>query len=464
MAEEKAAQKAKEKIDIEIQPEVSLDVLPKEGFIQLVQDALLVGNFEQAEKYLEEFRLRFGEIPEYIHTKAGWHRVKGNHAQYYQLVKKLYFEFPVYMMNNREYETVRDSVLLEKIEKAKVHWNLLINFSSKAVAFENQESKAEEKEAIQGKIDEEMDQVIAAYKEVLEIEPMHIQAIKGMLYCFSEKGDIEETENFKEKLEKAENYWNDQINKRSQACLSAAKKIFGEKQYDLAIQIINLGLTTSPMHRDLLLLKADVLKELKRFRDAAACVDLVLKKYPNDSVSSRMKKDIQAGRVNETLQLGLLRLQEAEQKLPGSDLQKLLREAQECFFEVLDLEPNNLKALIGLYQTQVLTDNPIKARKTLGRIKEIDPTIEVEKKTAPLPNPHDLGEEPCFVASRLFGNEAPETVKLRHFRESFLKALFPGRILIRLYRRLGPSLAALHERNPLIFLLRESTRIFCRFL
>jgi tetratricopeptide (TPR) repeat protein len=444
----------------------------KHGFVQSISDHLLVGSYEQAESVLRAFKEQLGEIPEYFFMQAQVARKKGDLNKAYQILKRLYYEFPVFMMDNRDFETVREMHLLEKIEKTKVHWNGLINLTSQLMLQEVKSSgdRSEDspnimiKAQIQDQMEEAMDKVMASYKDVLHIEPLEITALKGLHYCYKERGDIEEAELYKQKVEKAEKYWGDLVQKRSNATLLIAKKYAGEKKFDAAIQAVNLGLVTSPSQRDLLLLKAEILKDLKKFREAFACIDTVLRRYSDEPAAHRIRKEIQAGRLDETLNIGLIKLQEAEQKLPGSDLQKLLRESQECFYEVLDLDPENLRTLLAVYRCQILADNPIKAKKTLQRIKEIDPGFDVEKKMVQATmNPHVSDkDEPCFVATRLFGPQSFEVMYLRAFREASLKTCASGRLFIRWYWRFGPALARLPGKSFLFPVLRRCVHFLSR--
>jgi tetratricopeptide (TPR) repeat protein len=441
----------------------SPDAFTREGYLQSIDDSLLVEDYPRAERLLDEFKKNFGELPEYFHKKSYYFKRKGEYVKCYQHLKLLYYDFPLYLPENHDFVNLRDTFLYEKVEKAKVHWNFLINLTSKLISMESlgDEADLDAQNSLREQINEELEHVIEAYKDVIRVEAMHLQALKGLVYCYTEYGDLDEAASYRGKLEKAESYWGNLVNKRSQITLSESRRLFNEKRYDDAITILNIGLATSPGHRDLLLLKAEILQALKKFREASRCVETVFQKYANDPGANRIKKEIQAGKLDETLALGLMKLHEAEQKLPGTDLARLVREAQECFFEVLDIDGNNIKALMGLYRGQLLTGNPIKAKKTLQRLREIDPSIKVEK-TLPSTPVLNLDQEPCFIATRLFGADSPETIRLRFFRETQLRPHALGRIGITLYRRIGPAMASLPGHSGLFAWIRAGLRIALR--
>jgi len=66
----------------------------------------------------------------------------------------------------------------------------------------------------------------------------------------------------------------------------------------------------------------------------------------------------------------------------------------------------------------------------------------------------------CFVATVAFGGEgAPEVATLREFRDRTLVRSLPGRLFVRFYYRLGPSLADGIERWPRV---RSGIRLILR--
>lgn len=54
----------------------------------------------------------------------------------------------------------------------------------------------------------------------------------------------------------------------------------------------------------------------------------------------------------------------------------------------------------------------------------------------------------CFIATHIFGAEAQQTVALRHYRDSVLKASSLGRRLIVGYYRAAPCVCAWLTRHP----------------
>ncbi|OGU21746.1 MAG: hypothetical protein A2580_18020 [Hydrogenophilales bacterium RIFOXYD1_FULL_62_11] len=54
----------------------------------------------------------------------------------------------------------------------------------------------------------------------------------------------------------------------------------------------------------------------------------------------------------------------------------------------------------------------------------------------------------CFVASQVYGEDAPQTEELRSFRDRFLMRSSPGRQLVNAYYRVSPPVARMLARAP----------------
>jgi len=54
----------------------------------------------------------------------------------------------------------------------------------------------------------------------------------------------------------------------------------------------------------------------------------------------------------------------------------------------------------------------------------------------------------CFIATAVYGSDAPETNQLRQFRDTTLVATRPGRIAIRLYYWVSPPVARWLRHSP----------------
>ena len=54
----------------------------------------------------------------------------------------------------------------------------------------------------------------------------------------------------------------------------------------------------------------------------------------------------------------------------------------------------------------------------------------------------------CFIASAVYGSEAPQTWRLRQWRDDVLKTSCLGRIVIRLYYAFSPGLVTVLETRP----------------
>ncbi|QTL34000.1 cold-shock protein [Pseudoalteromonas viridis] len=57
----------------------------------------------------------------------------------------------------------------------------------------------------------------------------------------------------------------------------------------------------------------------------------------------------------------------------------------------------------------------------------------------------------CFIATSVYGDfDAPEVLFYRHYRDNVLKTNFLGRVLIKLYYQVSPSIVVLLEKSPRI--------------
>jgi hypothetical protein len=65
----------------------------------------------------------------------------------------------------------------------------------------------------------------------------------------------------------------------------------------------------------------------------------------------------------------------------------------------------------------------------------------------------------CFVATAIFGQDAPETVFLRQFRDEWLLTNLPGRMFTSLYYNISPSIVELLQQWPT--LLKSTRWILC---
>lgn len=79
--------------------------------------------------------------------------------------------------------------------------------------------------------------------------------------------------------------------------------------------------------------------------------------------------------------------------------------------------------------------------------------------------PAGSGDRRCYVATALYGPDAPETQRLRAWRDRVLVPHAMGRMLVRLYYRLSPPLLRLARTRPCIgTLLRDLTDRVLRWI
>ena len=436
-----------------------------------IEDALRRDDFNFAERHLESYRNEYGETPHYLYFLA---RVKIGlklFREANELLKTLYYKYPVFMADRPDYENFKREMILPKMEAAGALWKqILTRIPSKAGTIEGMQPNEApppekalsplEQEALQNDLGEAFE----AFKSVVAVETMHVDALKGMILCATELGNVEEVMQYKARQDEAPKYWEGLKARRAESALIEAKKAFKDENLDLSNRILNLGLETLSDDPKLLVLKGEILLKKGMFREALGCVELVFSRYPNHSEAMRTRGKILAARFDHDFSRGQQLLAEADGKPTGSTAQAALaHDALGCFLDALNFDSANMLALAGVYRCHQLCNNPLKAHAALTRIKELDPSFKLpdpQKKKAA--REEEFMPEPCFVATRIFGADSPETHSLRRFRDDRLRKSFWGRILIRCYARVGPALSQVPGRGPLLPLIRSFLRSFVR--
>jgi tetratricopeptide (TPR) repeat protein len=454
---------------------------PEEGlgdFSLQFEDSLLLGRFDQAEMHLNSFRSRFGETPQFFYSLARLRQKQGKLAKAYELFKKLFYEFPVFMATRRDYDRIQEDLITQPLEKAKAHWNMVLMSAARIMedgaddppsgepgGESTGQSLQQAKEAKAAHV-REIEKTIDVYREILAIESHQLQALRGLVLCFTELGKGGLVLEAQEKTKAADEHWQNLNNKRGAIILTEARRHTDAGEFERAIGTVNLGIEAAPTNMQLLAVKSEALIQLKKFKEAQSCVSVMARVNANSPDTIRLRKRIESNRFEHDLDRGLEILMEAEGKPPGSHPQALkAQEAAGHFLEALGYDQHNLTALSGVYRCHVLAGNPLKAQKALERITEIDPEFDVNGwRAQPREKTRPLKAEPCFVATRLFGPGAPETLALRAFRERTLRATTVGRVFIAWYRRLGPALAALAPDNPVLPVFRHLISLLFRTL
>lgn len=115
---------------------------------------------------------------------------------------------------------------------------------------------------------------------------------------------------------------------------------------------------------------------------------------------------------------------------------------------------------------EIAQDNKRRAQKGIDE-------MSTPKKRSPAPVEQKKGGGGCFIATAVYGSPiAPEVLVFRRFRDEVLLASAPGKVGVRLYYRLSPSMAFFISRNsflrlvtktillrPILFLLKSRKKI-----
>lgn len=432
------------------------------------EDALLLEKFDVARSQLEEFKSKNGESAAYLHRLARLIEKQGKIKDAYEIYKRLYYEAPVFMRDKYELERLQIDVIREKIHKGRALWNQVVARAARFIEENPDGHSRDNKEpyikTFWEKHHQEMELVIQNFLGILDFEENEIEALTGLLQCYSELENKERRAYVVKRIGEAKTYWKEMVYKRSQAALLAAKKQVDGQHYDAVIAIVNLGLETEPVNQELLLVKAEALQKLRQFHDALSCVLVVLKCNQSNSKAQRIKKAVEGQIFDQNLRDGLDYLFRAEQEKPGSPQQlNRIESALGFFLDALSFDAQNLSALAGVYRCHIRSGEPLKAQKALERIRQIDSHYDVYSIFRDKKDKTEQGES-CFVATRVFGAAHPDTVFLRQFRDLTLRNLAAGRVFIAWYRRVGPALAELHESSLTLLMARKLIKVLVTVL
>lgn len=423
------------------------------------EDALLLEKFDAAQSQLEDFKTKNGETASYIYRMGRLKEKQGQLQAAYELFKRLYFEWPVYMHDKYDYERLQQDIVQARVNKSRALWNQVVAKASRFME-ENPEAHGRDNKEPYVKLfwakqNEELLQVARAFIEVIEFEKFELSSVIALIQCYTELNNKEHQAFYQERLVEARRYWADMNEKRSQAIIAAAKKHEEANRHDAVIEVVNLGLETDPLHAELLLIKAEALQKMRHLKEALACVTAILKNNQLHTRAHRFKKSLEAQIFDQNIRDGLDYLYQAEHEKPGSAAQLTrIDVASSRFIDALGYDGRNLTALAGIYRCHIRAGQPLKAQKTLERIREIDSTFDVYSIFRDKADSESKNEL-CFVATRVYGVMHPDTVLLRELRDQHLRSHPAGRVFIAFYRRIGPRLSTLPESSPLLTLCRK---------
>ncbi|HNX74311.1 MAG TPA: hypothetical protein PLM07_10175 [Candidatus Rifleibacterium sp.] len=440
----------------------------QKDFNSAFEDALLLERFDAANAQLEDLKKQLGETATYFYRLARLNEKQGKKKEAYAIFKKLYFEWPVFMHDKYDFERLRQECVEAALNKCRALWNQLIAKTSRFIE-ENPDAHDRESATPYAKSfwqshNEELGNLAAAFMSILEVEPNDLSSITALIQCYTELKNAEHQSFFQDRAKEAKKHWSSEVAKRSDAIIAAAKKHEESAHYDSVIEVVNLGLETDPLNPDLLMSKAEALQKLKHLKESQACVVAVIKNHPANSRAHRLKKSLEGQIFDLNLREGLDQLNRAEMEKPGSPTQLArVEQALGRFLDALSFDGNNLTALAGVYRCHIRACEPLKAQKTMARIREIDSSFDIYSIFKDK-NENDGKSELCFVATRVFGELHPNTVLLRNWRDERLRNYLPGRVFIRLYRRIGPVLAELPPGSLVLKLSRAAIICITRLL
>lgn len=89
-----------------------------------------------------------------------------------------------------------------------------------------------------------------------------------------------------------------------------------------------------------------------------------------------------------------------------------------------------------------------------------------QRQSVSIPRPTGSSEKrTCFVATAVFESpDAPEVTTLRAFRDLHLRPHPVGRVIVKIYDRVGPTAATIFKRSPMRFMAKRAIRLLLRLL
>ena len=398
--------------------------------------------------YIELNRVNLHEVAfEILKEASTWHPEDDKVDELYKNATGIYFDNLVLHGNNLLYERDdKEAKFTESIKKAD------------SLA---REKMREENDKILAMI---VQKAMETYQKALELNPDSVPALSGLMRCHQIVGENEIVEEINSRIEElsptlksrekthqeqareaelAEEERKRQLARElelEESAVAEIKRLFQEKNYhDLIRQVDQLHVsyrTTVP----LLLLKAQSLVELRRFKAADQVISEAEHHNRNINEVLEVKNNI-----NE-IKYGILC------KASGIYLQKALelglslgeghfRKAQKCIVRALEYVPENLDLLDKLYTTQ----------KYLGQLEESYKTkamIYVINKKYVTEFDRESSSSLCFIASFAYAGEINIINDFRWFRREFLLNSSLGRALICIYIRTSPAVIRAAAKWP----------------
>lgn len=437
-------------------------------------DALRLGNLDSAAKLLADYKAQNGETAVYFYRQALLNERSGKLKEAYDALKKLYFENPVFMLGRNDFVRVsmlniREplSDLKEEIKRYQAeYYKQLDQKREDAVKFKIDVSTVPESTPSEFWKNNTTicNSTIKKLEAILELEPDDVDTLNTLFAIFNDLASKEKAEFYNKRAKEALEKHRELIAARSLSVLSQATKHEANQKFEMAVDVVDLGLETDPTNVDLLIFKAEVLQKLGCLKDALICVAGILKYNEHNSQAHRLKKALEAQILDDNLNVGIELLRKAEKEGPGTPAQvSKVRSAYSLLIEVIGTDPENLAALAGLYRCNIRLNEPLKAQRVLEKIREIDENFDPYSIFRDQKANSNSGD-PCFVATRVYGQSHPNTVFLRMFRDTILRNYFSGRVFITLYHNIGPTLARLPEGSPILSLCRSFIAKLVRFL
>ena len=427
-------------------------------------DALRLGNIETATHLLEEYKIKNGKNAFYQFRLAALTEKKGDVKIAYDIFKKLYFENPAFMMGHNDYLRLSQLYIKDpfqdidkEIKRTQAEFYKGLEKKRMQVAQAHDDSTT-----VPDSTPYEfwrnnapfLQSITKRLEKLMEFEENDVDVLNCLLKIYTDTKNQDNASWYKDKVREAVRLAKELIAKRSLSALGQASKLESTQKYEAAIDVVNLGIETDPCNLDLNIFKCEVLQKMGCLKDALSVANGILRIDINNSQAHRLKKALESQIMEDNLSVGFELLQKAEQDAPGSPSQtSKLRSAYSLLLEVIGYDEENLVALAGIYLCNIRMSEPLKAQKILERIREIDENFDVYSVLRSKKNAGKQADA-CFVATRVYGAMHPNTVFLRGFRDNFLRRYFLGRVFITLYHNVGPSMARLPEKSPVLKLSR----------
>ncbi|GAB4272424.1 MAG: hypothetical protein Kow0029_10990 [Candidatus Rifleibacteriota bacterium] len=300
---------------------------------------------------------------------------------------------------------------------------------------------------------------LESFRKAFEINPDSMAAISGLYRVYCVLQDEENINKFQKLLEeknpllyssKSESEEKDSVVSHEfdieEFNINEVKNLFEKNKYEEVIQRVDFLHLTHKISVPLLILKAESLVSLKRFKEADKVIFEAEKQNSHLKEVRELKNHIYEIKYNLLSKAGELYLKKALELGPSLG-EKHFKKARICLKKALDIFPENIELLDQQYTVLRYLNETEEAFKTKAMIYLLNnryiPTFDKEG-----------ANSFCFLATYAYKRDSKELMVFRWFRREFLLTSNIGKYLNCVYVRNSQKILSLSRKysiSPAIF-------------